>query len=159
MGRQVTFFATEEDRREFTAHLETIQCVVLDSWTTGPGLFDPPEGGPFWCICRSEDTALVTRDRIASREVWDIDVHRALVIEWNRHVPGPAKTVGKYRLWYSTSFLAGDEWVDKPIEFVKFGDRLCRWVRRWGTYREELGGYLAPGALPLVPPRGPRWLP
>ena len=99
--------------------------------------------------CRESDVSSVRTSYVNTKHYWTVDTTRSNVIEVSRSFfDGTLCSPG--RLWFATGYYdeSGD-WFEKDVEFLRWGDRVLRAVRKEFVRDRELGAYLGPEAARL----------
>ncbi len=152
MGRQVQFYMTFEDEKQFLSAVSRQGEIRLihGSFATGR----PDEIQPIWSLgSSSDDWALLVASAalppcIISEFVPTLGIHcideaASEVVQFNRCKP-VKNWLANGRLWFDVR--SGSQ--PKSPEFVKWADSLLKWIRK-NYHRDPDGVYVGPQALEL----------
>lgn len=141
MGRQIEFYMTEEDEREFLGFLAglgeaRIDQLCLDALDTverfGPGTALPSRKAFFW-LWRPRDDSPPIRHAYG---LHCVEV-RSQGVELTR-TSYAAERLSPGRIWMDTQ-------VARPDHFVNWYQRMASWIRKHSE-RDAAGRYWAPSA-------------
>ena len=152
VGRQVNFYMFGEDLVAFEAKLigEGTRIIAAQSPAPQPILLTKlhtAPGEPGWMgtyLVRPDDLQAVAMYPISAQPQWAVNAHRSPVVEFD-HGYQSAEVLRRGRLYFIS-----DEWTEdgrrasKPIEFVRWADRLLRWVRAHYRRESPAGFYMGP---------------
>ena len=155
MGKQIGFYMTESDEREFTEFLcaDAEVRILRDRIATPepevlPELPDRkgPWGFKVW-IWNSGISSSPKLHFVAAQKHYCLDPMPYEVIEFSRSRMDEGRLV-RGRLW--AEFTGWDRndpsaTIKKSDSFTKWFDRLAYWIRRHSA-RDHVGDYLLPGA-------------
>jgi hypothetical protein len=157
MGRQVNFFMHPDDLAEFDAMLKARGHVCfLENKSPGPKpvtrqrLLTDATSQPRTIYLVQErylhDVRTIAINARTGEQFHLIDEGRSPVVEL---LPSAfdGNVIGRGRL----HFLPGDydsdhQYMNKPADFLKWGDSLLRWIRRHYRRHPNLGWYVGPHA-------------
>jgi hypothetical protein len=161
MGRQINFFLHPDDQEEFDKILKSVaECALLpfQQYSNNPTVVQDTvirnldnEGTRIYMVKPEHfpDLELEYNER---HNYWFINDKEAPVIHFDRSIYKDGK-IKRGRLYFQTQYLKNSEWVSKPENFVKWGDKLLRTARRklkkynWGEGRYQYTEYLGENAL------------
>lgn len=156
MGKQVNFYMTMDDERDFIAFVRaTGNIAILKSvqMSEMPLQIDglPSAGEPFWfaLLLWNQDFSPRPALNFVKEQGWYcIDVYDSEVIEFDRSFMDEGRLVrgrifAEMTYWRLTD--APPTAVKKSEAFLKWYDRLARWIKRRSA-RNAAGDYLLPGA-------------
>lgn len=159
-GRQVNFYMTNEDERQFVDFLMTTGDVVLHAYTSMTPRFEPvrllpePYSGDFWyaftILNRSISSNLRVRF-ISQQGYYVVDELNSSVIEFTRSVPETSiKAVHRGRIWADLTWLDNEKKiiVHKEPAFKKWYETIAGWIRRKYIRLDQLE-YAGPDAIKL----------
>lgn len=157
MGRQVNFFMTTEDQQEFLEFMRSDRQVgiVADSTPTStPLLLDrfPQRGEPDWpkvWLWDRDHSGSPSLRYIKKQSYYTVDDKSEVIEFWPGFVDGRCLIGG--RIWAESTYLGEDRasFVKKSEAFVKWFDRLARWIKR-RSVRTHLDRYVLTGADAFV---------
>jgi len=152
VGRQVNFFLDRRDLDGFEAFFWSSEDVVAlcqptpsaDLVTAGslrPEAENQLRPWPSMFLARDVDLDLVLVRLVKQQSYYLIDTLRSPVIEWSpAYEPVTGHRGGRGRLWFPTGYWNEDRvYVEMPRGFLRWGDRLLRWVRR--NWKQGPSGY------------------
>ncbi len=150
MGKQVNFYANNDDLREVQAKLEAEDVVFVESRfpkqqieTVGTLLVPVMEESALRLnLMRGQDFPLVQFNK--RQDFFEIDTLRSPVIEFDRCYYND-RLMRRGRAFFETGFYdsAGD-WTSKPTDFNQWGDQFLRWLRRYFIRDEATKFYMGP---------------
>jgi hypothetical protein len=143
MGKQVTFYMLPHDEQTFVDHVLSQSGVVMLGTAfldKAPRIIErlPEHNEPdlwrwmvfFW------DTGLPFMNRYNESQQGPhsgmdyLDRLRAHVIEFSRSGLREDGTLRRGRVWIETAYFEGEQLVYKDPRFVRWYDRIARWLRR-----------------------------
>ena len=160
MGKQVNFYMTAEDEREFVEFVRTGEKVALfKSVQASPEILEldkmPPAGEPFWfslCLWNTDHKPPPTLTYIKEQGYYCVEEMESEVIQFHRCGVDQGRLV-RGRIWAEMSYWRlGDVSpivIRKSEAFVKWFDRLAKWIKR-RSIRDQSGDYLLPNAAKYV---------
>jgi hypothetical protein len=155
MGRQVNFYMTAEDEREFVAFVRSdrdVRVFKSVSPSTEISFLDelPPVGEPFWFALCLWDRRLSAPElsHIEQQGYYAVKETESEVIQFHRCGLDEGRLV-RGRIWAEMEYwdLSRNppHRVRKSESFRRWFDRLANWVKRHSV-RDERGDYILPGA-------------
>lgn len=164
MGRQLNFWMTADDEREFIDRLRQDDAV----WTPyAIGLkqsprvrewdeWSPVQDGQRLVIIRRPDWKRLNWEHIAECELpgfekpfkpWTmVGTGPSPSFEWDSCVRGK-RFIQRGRIYLRTTWLEGNRVLTKPGEPTRWFDRLCAWLRKRGGKGPYSRHYVMPGAM------------
>jgi hypothetical protein len=155
MGKQVNFYMTEEDEREFLEFVhsdrnvavfmgvqQTAEIAVLDELPTS----DTSGWFQLWLWDRDHSPTPVLR-YVQQQGHYCVDRFESEVIEFDRSILDEGRLV-RGRIWAEMNGWRHDDpasVIKKSEAFSKWFDRLGNWIKRRST-RDSVGDFLLPGA-------------
>jgi len=159
MGRQVNFYMHPDDIADYEQVLKADGNVCfLEEPTPTPQIkirqtLAVPETGKRWIdlyLARESDLPHIVVKHVPVQDYWLIDVVRSLAVQFDTSYYN-GEVLGRGRLYFQTGYYdSNDQCIDKPEEFVRWADRLLRWIRRHYKRDPETGFYLEPHAWEWV---------
>lgn len=167
MGKQISFFMTRDDERDFLTEIGWIAPVrvLLRSFADHSQMDLPSvEGGvcpaitPYLCLVNATFESALKINSYPAQSRHTIDIHESEVVEFHRCEP--------YKTWLKVGRLWFDERTPegrKSTAFLNWANSLLKWIR--SHYQKDASGlyYVAPhahelskaGRLQLGPPTEP----
>jgi len=152
VGRQVNFFLDRRDLDRFEAFFWSSDAVValcqptpsadlVAASSLRPEAENQLRPWPSMFLARNADLDLIRIRLIEQQGYYLIDSSFSPVIEWSpAYEPATGHRSGRGRLWFPTGYWDDDSrYVEMPHGFLRWGDRLLRWVRR--NWRKGSSGY------------------
>jgi hypothetical protein len=166
MGRQINFWMTRDDERQFVARLrddDVLWSPYALPFGAKPKLYELDAWKPIdreqrLVIIRRCDSKLLEYEHIAECELPEYDSRHPFVpwtrvgagaspsIEWDSCLRRKG-TIGRGRIYFHTDWLQGSVVRTKTKESTRWFDRLASWIRKQG--RRSNGHFLLPGAAEL----------
>jgi hypothetical protein len=155
MGKQVNFYMTADDEREFVEFVRSSANVaIFKSVQASPEIREleemPPAGEPFWFalyLWNKDDSPPPTLAYIKEQGWYSVDRFESEVIEFHRCSVDEGRLV-RGRIWAEMNGWRRDDpatIIKKSEVFVKWYDRLANWIKRRST-RNAVGDFMLPGA-------------
>lgn len=156
MGRQVYFYMTRSDEREFLRFVRSDRDVAIFMDATRSSEVEPidtlPEKGvPGWFMLWLWDRAnspAPKMDYVAEQKYYTVDRFSSEVIEFSRSCMDEGRLV-RGRIWAEMVYWDRKDPAAGPFEksesFKKWFNRLANWIKRRST-KDEVGDYMLPGA-------------
>ena len=152
MGRQVNFFLDRRDLDRFEAFFWSSDAVValcqptpsadlVAASSLRPEAENQLRPWPSMFLARNADLDLIRIRLIEQQGYYLIDSSFSPVIEWSpAYELATGHRSGRGRLWFPTGYWNDDSrYVEMPHAFLRWGDRLLRWVRR--NWKKGPSGY------------------
>jgi len=159
MGRQVNFYMLPDDIAAYEQVLKAEGNVCfLEEMTPTPQIriidtLAVPETKNRRLrvyLAQEGDLSGIVTEEVPTQQYWLIDVVQSLAVEFDRSYYN-GQILGRGRLYFQTGYYdSNDQCIDKPEEFVRWADRLLRWIRRHYKRNPETGFYLGPHAWEWV---------
>lgn len=156
MGKQVNFYMTDDDEREFVefARSSTDVVIFMDVQTSEDiailGNLPTPET-PGWfglCLWNKECSPPPKLKYIKEQCYYSVDKLESEVVEFHRSHMNEGRLV-RGRIFAEMSYWRLSDKpptvVKKSEAFVKWYDRLANWIKRRST-RNAVGDFMLPGA-------------
>jgi len=155
MGKQVNFYMTADDEREFVefVHLSG-NVAIFKSVQASPEILEleemPPAGEPFWFalyLWNKDGSPPPTLNYIKEQNWYSVDRFESEVIEFCRCGIDEGRLV-RGRIWVEINgWRRGDPTavVKKRKMFENWYKRLANWIKRRST-RNAVGDFMLPGA-------------
>ena len=155
MGRQVNFYMTAEDERQFVTFIRSMGNVaILGSVQLSKAVLElqelPPVGEPFWfalCLWNKDCSPAPKMEYVTEQNYYCVEETESEVVEFSRSGVCDGRLV-RGRIWAEMTYWQLDDppvVVKKSAAFGKFYDRLANWLRRQSV-RDGAGNYVFPGA-------------
>ena len=174
MGRQINFFMTSEDEKDFLDFARSTCNLTVLPYTSKESVFKPLVSLPplksqkFWMnawLVNMDITHNVVTRFIPQQGYYLVDEVASDVLEFSRSIPFDDR-LNRGRIWAEFCSHFDDstgQWVKKDEELVKWFEKLARWIRK-NFKKEDYLIYIGLGAQELldsgdfVPEQGWTWL-
>lgn len=158
MGKQVSFYMTAQDERDFLGFVwSNGNVAVFKSIQESPHIVElhemPKQGEDFWfsmCLWNRDVSPAPKLEYIEQQRYYSVDECESEVIQFHRCGFDDGRLV-RGRIWAEMAYWRFDNPpvpVKKGLEFVKWYNRLASWIKRHST-RNSVGDYMMPGAVEL----------
>ncbi|MFM2093974.1 MAG: hypothetical protein RIS70_1098 [Planctomycetota bacterium] len=155
MGRQVNFYMTADDEREFVEWVRTSGDVaIFKSAQDSVEIIElqemPPMGEPFWfalCLWNKDISPPPTLNYIKPKGWHTVDPFESEVVEFHRCGMDKGRLV-RGRIWAEMNGWQRSDpavIIKKSEAFVKWYDRLANWIKR-RSIRNAVGDFMLRGA-------------
>jgi hypothetical protein len=159
VGRQVNFILNRRDLDGFEAYFWSSDKVValcqpipsadlVIANSLRPETENQLRPWPSMFLAREADLDLIRVHLVEQQGYYLIDDFCSPVVEWSPGYDPTRHRSGRGRLWFPTGYWDDDgEFVQMPSGFLRWGDRLLRWVRR-NSKKGPSGFYESPTTGP-----------
>jgi hypothetical protein len=174
MGRQINFFMTSKDEKDFLDYARSTCNLAILPYTSKESVFkpleslSPPKSQDFWWnlwLVNMDISHKVVTKFIPEQGYFLVDESASDVLEFSRSLPFDDR-LNRGRIWaefYSHFDDNTGQLVKKDQELGKWFERLVRWIRK-NFRKEDSLIYIGPCAQELldsidfVPEQGWSWL-
>ena len=161
MGRQINFYMAPNDEkmlRDYILSQEHIAIIGQPSWTNQPCIlkdFDPTVADEtLWLtvyLWNQDITPQVFMKTVEAQGYYVVDFFKSEVIQWGRcYLDMQNNILRRGRLWMEAYHFEGDQPFKKNEAFIRWFERLQKWVRKNCTKCDKYPGcYVGSEALLL----------
>lgn len=155
MGKQINFYMTDDDEREFVKFVQSTGKVAVLSYTSPteePTVIEelPSNKESFWgCqfLWNTETSAMPSMKHIKQQGYFIPDAIESELVEFSRSFVDEGRLV-RGRIWAEMNGWKRSDVatiIQKGDKFARWFDKLASWIKRRST-RNSNGDYLLPGA-------------
>jgi len=149
MGKQVRFYMTFEDEKQFLEAAQSASAcsVILTSFSRPDDMvvneLQPSKGlaDSFYAILQAKEKEGLKPTYISETGRYSVNVTNCNVVQFNRCYITANRLVSG-RLWYETV----KKKKKKTDEFLAWAEKLTKWIKK-NYKRDEQGFYVGPDAL------------
>ena len=138
MGRQINFFLHPDDQSEFDKLVKSCGDVVMIPYyhyqekvsiVETSVVTDREKNGNRIYLVRPQDLECLQLEYFEKFNYWLVDDTNAPVIEFDISLLID-NYITRGRLYFKTDYLEDNQLINKPEDFIKWGDKLLRTFRR-----------------------------
>ena len=161
MGRQINFYMAPNDEKAFLDYILSTGNVAIvgePGPTNQPRIlkdFNPAvRDETLWLtvyLWNQDTTPQVFLRAVETQGYYVVDFFKSEVVEWGRcYLDLEKKILRRGRIWMETYHLEGEQFIKKSEAFIRWFERLQRWVRKNCEKSEKSPGcYVGSEALLL----------